>query len=240
VVRVRLTPAVLHSCPLTPGHLRLERAAASLRAAASAAASSPPHFFQDILDCSWQYEWHNETNAGCAGGSYQASIDWARDHGMLPQQFSPYANNDSTCATAREDNLLDWRPQVHRPHCTRRCDAQAQELVCCAACCPAAAATDRHLTQGWVEVPDDEALIKHALAHVGPLAVSMLTAYPQFDKYPGKGAIVVPPENCTAPVPEAKLDHSMFLVGYGTSPFGAPPQLLVVDCCMLSAGWLTR
>lgn len=72
-----------------------------------------------------------------------------------------------------------------------------------------------------MEVPDDEALIMHALAHVGPLAVSMLTAYPAFDKYAGKGVIVVPPMNCTAPVPDAKLDHSMLLVGYGTSAFGA-------------------
>jgi hypothetical protein len=74
--------------------------------------------------------------------------------------------------------------------------------------------------QGWVEVPDNEDLIKHALVNVGPLAISMLTAFPDFDHYTAGGAIVVPPLNCTAPTND-QLDHSMLLVGYGTSDFGA-------------------
>jgi cathepsin L len=157
---------------------------------------------QQMVDCAWR-----AGNNGCGGGWIERAIAYIADHkvsgGAMADELYPYRNVNAFCGDKDA-----WQLNKDRTPARGGTDSAP----------PPAVARFR----GYAAVrPHDDAALMDAVAHHGPVAVS-IDASPLSFKFFG-GGVYWSDECGWRP---SDLDHAVLVMGYGTTPEGVDYWLI--------------
>jgi hypothetical protein len=157
---------------------------------------------QQMVDCAWR-----TANNGCGGGWIERAIAYIADDsvsgGAMSDEYYPYRNSNLWCGDKDA-----WQLNKDRTPARGGTDSAP----------PPAAARFR----GFAAIrPHDDAALMDAVAHHGPVAVS-IDASPLSFKFFG-GGVYWSDECGWRP---ADLDHAVLVMGYGTTPEGVDYWLI--------------